>query len=40
VTVGLVTEPVSSRQFTEAHRSDMVRFYGDPEIMNMALAFS
>ena len=35
MTVELVTERVSLRQFTEAYRSDMVRFYGDSEVMNI-----
>ncbi|MDA1309677.1 MAG: GNAT family N-acetyltransferase [Proteobacteria bacterium] len=35
MTVELVTERVSLRQFTEVHRSDMVGFYGDPEVMNI-----
>ena len=35
MTVELVTEGVLLHQFTEAHRSDMVRFYGDSEVMNI-----
>ncbi|GEM_PF-1802630 len=35
MTVDLVTARVSLRQFTEVHRNDMVRFYGDSEVMNI-----
>jgi hypothetical protein len=35
----MTVERVSSRQFTEAHRSDIVQFYGYPEVMNMAFPF-